>query len=601
MDGTIDLSPQHQSEGGKGEIDTSVFSSSFEALNRGEESHSNDYTPNKKMRTDDVSNELEEHELESSSLHITNSHPTLSVDREDASHSFEDRKDDENDDPLGASEALPALDSLVAPGWRLPSLAGLGAPGDPLPAEMPAGFLGNAEISEPPGGWGDSSGLSPPRTGAGPATSPNEQVTFVPVTQAQSKSLLTESTAFERGATSPTTEGDGMSNLLTQGFRPIDPDEVVELTDDEQNTEIRGSAQHKSNTTSRSAEHSIDAAFQHALEIPKPEEIRNSGLEQDSTPSTNNYAQERGPIMFTMNSRSKNVSRNLHIQPRQAQATSMPIPMQSNTQTPHPALTSQPPTFFPPGVGPLHPLFIRRLVQPPLNMIPSFFSVGQTQYPATMPGGFGGNMAQCAPGVQSFPHGCMIGPVPAQASSTKSVIVTSPPMNGPTRVHQKGIPLALSCDAEQLSDYQILVREQLELFEASSEDVRSNTQGRKKQVTTGQVGLRCKHCSPYPLRQRGKGAVYYPAKLRGIYQAAQNMACGHLCDACQHIPVSIKHQLQTLRKRKDSASASAGKTYWAEGCQAIGLYETENDGLKLRRRTSSSTEHSEHPLQNSGA
>jgi hypothetical protein len=78
-----------------------------------------------------------------------------------------------------------------------------------------------------------------------------------------------------------------------------------------------------------------------------------------------------------------------------------------------------------------------------------------------------------------------------------------------------GIPLSLNCDGDELSEYQILVRRQLEIFEASQEDVSSNTQGRKKQVVLGQAGIRCKHCSPFPLRQRGKGAVYYPTKLQG--------------------------------------------------------------------------------------
>ena len=86
---------------------------------------------------------------------------------------------------------------------------------------------------------------------------------------------------------------------------------------------------------------------------------------------------------------------------------------------------------------------------------------------------------------------------------------------GATAPAQRGISLALSIDAEMLSEYQLLVRQQLELFEAGPEDVESNTQGRKKQVVVGQVGLRCKHCSPLPIRARGRGAVYYPAKLNG--------------------------------------------------------------------------------------
>jgi hypothetical protein len=49
-----------------------------------------------------------------------------------------------------------------------------------------------------------------------------------------------------------------------------------------------------------------------------------------------------------------------------------------------------------------------------------------------------------------------------------------------------GVPLSLQVDQERLSEYQIAIRKQLELFEASLEDVESNTQGRKKAVKAGQ-------------------------------------------------------------------------------------------------------------------
>eukprot|EP00546_Thalassionema_frauenfeldii_P008851 CAMPEP_0178910050 /NCGR_PEP_ID=MMETSP0786-20121207/8881_1 /TAXON_ID=186022 /ORGANISM="Thalassionema frauenfeldii, Strain CCMP 1798" /LENGTH=240 /DNA_ID=CAMNT_0020582257 /DNA_START=33 /DNA_END=756 /DNA_ORIENTATION=+ len=145
--------------------------------------------------------------------------------------------------------------------------------------------------------------------------------------------------------------------------------------------------------------------------------------------------------------------------------------------------------------------------------------------------------------------------------------------------------LSLACDDEHLSEYQILVRKQLEVFEAQPEDVESNTQGRKKQVSLGQVGIRCKHCAHLPLRQRGRGAVYYPAKLQGVYQAAQNMASSHLCESCQCIDNQLKSELKTLRERRDTASG--GKQYWADGARALGLFEAE-DGLRINNSNNSS-------------
>jgi hypothetical protein len=151
---------------------------------------------------------------------------------------------------------------------------------------------------------------------------------------------------------------------------------------------------------------------------------------------------------------------------------------------------------------------------------------------------------------------------------------------GQTQGVTPAMSLALACDDEHLSEYQILVRKQLEIFEAMPEDVESNTQGRKKQVALGQVGIRCKHCASLPLRQRGRGAVYYPAKLQGVYQAAQNMASSHLCESCQCINETLKRELRTLRERRDTASG--GKQYWADGARALGLFEAE-DGLRINR------------------
>jgi len=152
-----------------------------------------------------------------------------------------------------------------------------------------------------------------------------------------------------------------------------------------------------------------------------------------------------------------------------------------------------------------------------------------------------------------------------------------PHWSGPPRV--AGINLAMACDVEQLSEYQILVRQQLELFQAGPEDVECNTQGRKKRVVAGQVGIRCRHCAGFPIRARGRGAVYYPAKLAGIYQAAQNMAASHLCEACQNIPDALKIDIRVLRQQRDNASG--GKQYWADGCRALGLYEME-EGLRIK-------------------
>jgi hypothetical protein len=128
-------------------------------------------------------------------------------------------------------------------------------------------------------------------------------------------------------------------------------------------------------------------------------------------------------------------------------------------------------------------------------------------------------------------------------------------------------------DDDNLSDYQCLARKQIEIFEAGPEEVESNAQGRNEPIIAGQVGIRCWHCSNIPPPHRTRGATYYPSKLYGLYQAAQNMASAHLCNHCQLIPDSLRQELAVLRERK--SSAGGGKQYWADGVSVLGVIEDE--------------------------
>jgi hypothetical protein len=146
------------------------------------------------------------------------------------------------------------------------------------------------------------------------------------------------------------------------------------------------------------------------------------------------------------------------------------------------------------------------------------------------------------------------------------------------------IPMEVASDVDQLSKYQVLVRRQLEYFISQKDDAEYSVQGRKKQARLGQVGIRCKHCSHLPHRLRGRGAGYYPAKLSGVYQAAQNMATNHLNQFCNSIPADIRETLRSLRGGRHDSAAGGGKQYWADACIQIGLVEDEEDGLRFRLR-----------------
>lgn len=137
-----------------------------------------------------------------------------------------------------------------------------------------------------------------------------------------------------------------------------------------------------------------------------------------------------------------------------------------------------------------------------------------------------------------------------------------------------GIPLYLPCDEATLSAYQCMVRQQIEIFAASVNDVEMTMQGRNKKIEPGQVGIRCRHCKHVPVKKRARGAMYYPSKLDCIYQMSQNMSSVHLNKACEHVPRYIRENMElSVTDRK--SLAGSGKVYWATGARSLGVIEAE--------------------------
>ena len=139
-----------------------------------------------------------------------------------------------------------------------------------------------------------------------------------------------------------------------------------------------------------------------------------------------------------------------------------------------------------------------------------------------------------------------------------------------------GIPLAIPSDEEHLSEYHCLVRAQIDLFAAGEADFQSNMQGRNRPIVRNQVGLRCRHCASItPPNRRPPGAVYYPSKLSGLYQAAVNMAKNHFMVSCQRIPMDVKARLARLKEKK-TYMLGGGKGYWSTGGRIRNVVEVDN-------------------------
>lgn len=67
-------------------------------------------------------------------------------------------------------------------------------------------------------------------------------------------------------------------------------------------------------------------------------------------------------------------------------------------------------------------------------------------------------------------------------------------------------------DESHLPSLHILVRQNIEVFEASYEDISAPSPGRKQPIKLHQVGIRCIHCSHLPFKERTKRAICYPSR-----------------------------------------------------------------------------------------
>jgi len=142
--------------------------------------------------------------------------------------------------------------------------------------------------------------------------------------------------------------------------------------------------------------------------------------------------------------------------------------------------------------------------------------------------------------------------------------------------------LATKEDKHWLSDLVCLIRENIEVFPATPDDVaaRSRRGGIKKPIAQGRVGIRCIHCVDVPHEQKAKGAVSYPNSIRIVHQAVRNWQRYHF-DACDKIPESVKNAYAALKSTR-SHSGNASLKYWIDSTIKLGLVDTTaDDGIRF--------------------
>ena len=148
-------------------------------------------------------------------------------------------------------------------------------------------------------------------------------------------------------------------------------------------------------------------------------------------------------------------------------------------------------------------------------------------------------------------------------------------------------PLLLSTvkDASVLSPLHIFVRQQIEVFQATEEDLKQPAPGRRIPIQLNQVGLRCIHCKHQKARERKKRAVCYPSSVGRVYHSISDMKFAHF--PCQQMPQDLQQKFAALKeesliqsrlnkesgsKRIGSATASTAQ-YYHDSARELGMVD----------------------------
>lgn len=156
------------------------------------------------------------------------------------------------------------------------------------------------------------------------------------------------------------------------------------------------------------------------------------------------------------------------------------------------------------------------------------------------------------------------------AASTKETHPAGPPSPS------SRVLLAIPEDKEWLSDKDIFVRKQLEVFCATEEDVAAAKADLKYPVSVGQVGIRCIHCALAHGSDTVGHAVAYPFTISGIHESVREIHRLHL-DSCKNLPAAKKAKLANLGA---SSLSSVLRRYYILSAKALGLRDTKTDGIR---------------------
>jgi hypothetical protein len=119
-------------------------------------------------------------------------------------------------------------------------------------------------------------------------------------------------------------------------------------------------------------------------------------------------------------------------------------------------------------------------------------------------------------------------------------------------------PPALETQRILLSDFNRLVTEALELFEATESDMAKQIVGSgRRRIEAGNVGIRCVHCARAGVLT--SGSIAYTYSLKTLAHNMGGMVTRHLLKSCQNMDPTLRHRMCQVRKTTLRESMSKGR------------------------------------------
>jgi hypothetical protein len=136
-----------------------------------------------------------------------------------------------------------------------------------------------------------------------------------------------------------------------------------------------------------------------------------------------------------------------------------------------------------------------------------------------------------------------------------------------------GIP---DSDKDWLSKTNCFIRAScVEAFATTEAEVMTNSKHRE--VTIGQVGIRCCFCRDRECAEKEVGAVAYPSSVSGIYETVKRWQKVHLL-VCKNISNSVKARIEHLST--GSPLVPTARQYWVDSARSLGMVDT-HEGIRF--------------------